>query len=140
MAMKSPQEVAKRWADQLGAAGQKIRAGVEAVTESPMEKAAQRTDAWVAGVQRARDDGSYERGLRSVTLQQWKQAMIDKGLNRIGSGASAAVPKMTAFMTQFLPHVQAGVQMLQSRPRGDLSQNIGRMVAIVEHLASFRRQ
>lgn len=138
MAMKNPATVAKQWADRLGASGQKIREGVEAVQESPMEKAAARTDAWVQGVQRARDDGSYERGLRSVTLAQWKQAMIDKGLNRIGSGAQAAVPKMQQFLSRFLPYVAQGQEMLKSRPRGDLATNIGRMVAMVEHLANFK--
>lgn len=137
--MKSPQAVAKQWADRLASSGQKIREGVEGVTESPMDKAANRVDAWVQGVQKARDTGKYERGLRSVTLAQWKQAMLEKGLNRIGSGASAAVPKMQQFMSRFLPYVAQGQEMLKSRPRGDLSQNVGRMVAMVEWLAGFKQ-
>lgn len=136
----NPADVAQRWANNLGAAGQKIKDGVNAVTESPMAKAAARQDAWVAGVQRARDDGSYAAGLNKVSLADWKNAMINKGVNRIGTGATAAIPKMTTFMASFLPYVQQGQQMLQSMPRGDLSQNIGRMTAMVQFLANYKNK
>lgn len=137
MAM-NPADVAQRWANNLGAAGEKIKAGVNAVTESPMAKAAARQDAWVQGVQRARDDGSYAAGLAKVSLSDWKTAMITKGVNRISTGATAAIPKMTTFLSSFLPYVQQGQQMLASMPRGDLSQNIGRMTAMVQYLANYK--
>ena len=139
MAM-NPADVAQRWANNLSAAGQKIKDGVNAVTESPMAKAAARQDAWVQGVQRARDDGSYAAGLNKVSLSDWKTAMINKGIPRIGTGATSAVPKMTSFMASFLPYVQQGQQMLQSMPRGDLSQNIGRMTAMVQYLANYKNK
>lgn len=140
MANMNAADVAQRWANNLGAAGQKIRDGVNAVTESPMAKAAARQDAWVQGVQRARDDGSYAAGLNSVTLAQWKDAMLNKGINRIGQGATQALPKMQQFLQSFLPYVQQGVNNLANQPRGDLSANIGRMVTMVQYLANYKKQ
>lgn len=135
---QNPTDVAKRWADSLSASGAKIRDGVNAVTESPTAKAALAVDRWVAGVQRARDDGSYVSGLNNVSLASWKQSMLDKGVNRISSGATAAIPKMTQFLTGFLPYVQSGVDQLTSMPRGDLSQNISRMVHMTQYLAKYK--
>jgi hypothetical protein len=138
MPMKNPQQVAQKWSQNVARSSDSIRAGVQNVTVNPAEKAAARQDAYVAGVQRAAAEGKYRRGLAKVTLQSWQEAMITKGLPRIASGASAATPKMAAFMEQWLPYVEAGKQKLASMPRGDLQQNIARMITMVEHAASFR--
>jgi hypothetical protein len=135
--MKNPSDVANKWANGLAGAGSSIEKGVRAVTQNPAEKAAQRQDAWLAGVNRAASNGKYQRGLRRVTLQAWQDAMIQKGLPRIASGASQAKGKFEQFMSKWLPHQEALKQKLSSMPRGDLQQNIARMVAAVQHNASF---
>jgi len=140
MAMKDPMQVAEKWARNLSGSTQAIQDGVAAVTESPTAKAADRADAYMAGVQRSVADGRYQAGLRRVSLDDWKDAMLNKGVQRIAGGATAAVPKMQDFMTQFLPHVAAGQRALANMPRGDLQQNINRMVAMVQHNARFRRR
>lgn len=136
--MKNPQQVAQKWSRNLGAATESIRQGVQAVTSNPAEKAIARKEAYVQGVQRAAAEGKYERGLRKVTLQMWQEAMLTKGLNRVASGATAGQSKMVSFLEKFLPHQEALKQKLASMPRGDLQQNIARMIAAVEHNASFR--
>ena len=138
--MRSAADVAKKWSQRLGASGEAIRQGVQGVTVNPAERAAARQDAYIAGVQRAVNEGRYQRGLRKVTLQSWQEAMINKGLPRVAAGASQAQPKMQQFMEKWLPHEEALKQKLQSMPRGDLQQNIARMVAAVEHNAAFRYQ
>lgn len=139
MAQKNPVEVAARWAARLGASTEAIKSGVNAVTVSPGESAARQIPAYLAGVQAAVADGRVERGLRSFTLADWKQAVLEKGLSRITQGAQAAKPKMEAFMGKFLPHVEAGRRALESMPRGDIETNIQRAVAMMRHNASFRR-
>ena len=66
--------------------------------------------------------------------------MLTKGLPRIASGAAQAEPKFQAFMSEFMPHIEQGLRQLQGMPRGDLNQNIQRMVAMVQHNARFRRR
>lgn len=138
--MKNANAVAKDWAARLGASGTKIKEGVLSVTTAPTEAALRQVDQYVAGVQRAVTDGRYQAGLRSVSLQDWQQDMVTKGLPRIGQGAQAAIPKMESFLTKFLPHVDAGKQKLANMPRGSIDQNIARMVEMVRHNASFRNK
>lgn len=140
MAMQSAQQIAEKWSRNLGASTQAIREGVQSVTVNPMARAAERVDAYVAGIQRAVADGKYQDGLRRVSLEQWKDAMLEKGLSRVGTGASQAMPKFADFMSEFIPHLQAGVRALETMPRGDLSQNVARAVAMMQHNARFRRR
>lgn len=137
---KNPTSVASKWAANLGNATQSIREGIENVTESPMAKAANRTDAYLAGIQKAVADGKFQDGLRRVSLEDWKRALMEKGLPRIATGARASEGKFADFMADFLPHVEAGQRALESMPRGDLSQNIQRAVAMMQHNARFRRR
>lgn len=136
--MRNPSDVARKWASRLGASGEAIKQGVQNVTVNPAERAAAAQDRYIAGVQRAVAEGKYQRGLRRVTLQAWQESMLQKGLPRIASGASAAIPKMEAFLSKWLPWEEQLKQKLAAMPRGDLQQNIARMIAAVEHNASFR--
>jgi hypothetical protein len=140
MAKISASQAAQKWNRNLAGSTQAIKDGVNAVTVSPTEKAARQADAYAQGVARAVADGSYQAGLRKVTLDDWKTAMTSKGIPRIASGAQAAVGKMEDFLTEFLPHVEAGQRMLESMPRGDIQQNIQRAVAMIEHNAKFKRR
>jgi hypothetical protein len=101
-------------------------------------KAAQAIDRQVAGVQRAAASGKTQRALEAVSTQQWQQAVITKGLPRIGTGAMAAKPKFVTFMNQLLPYVQNGLSQLPAR--GDINQNAQRMLAWMQYMANFKKQ
>lgn len=140
MAMRqlSPQQVAKNWQNGMANSTEKLKAGVMAVTEAPTAKAAQAVDRQVAGVQRAAASGKTAAALNRVTLPEWQNAMINKGAARVAAGAAAAVGKMQAFMSEFLPYLQQGVQQLSAMPRGDLEQNIARANFMMRYNAGFR--
>ena len=134
--MLTPQQAAQKWSRNLASSGESIREGVQDVTQSPTAKAADRAEAYVAGVTRNVD--KWQRGLKKVSLEDWKQAMLTKGLPRIAAGASAGEPKMLSFLDSFLPYVAAGKKDLERMPRGDLQTNIARAVAMMEHNAKFK--
>ena len=136
---KNPTEVAAKWHRNLASSTESIRQGVAGVTRSPTEAAAAQQGAYQQGVQRAIDSGKWRRGLQAVSLQDWQRAMLDKGLQRVATGAASAKPKMESFMGQWLPHMDGLKSKLQSMPRGDLEQNKARMLAAVDHAASFRK-
>lgn len=138
MAMPTPQQAAANWARGMANSTEKIRSGIQAVTDSPMAKAAARADAYAQGVQRAVADRTYQNALEAVTLEDWKKASLEKGVNRVAGGAEAAKPKMAAFLTEFLPHVAQGVASLP--PRGNTEQNIERAVQMMRHNSKFRRR
>jgi hypothetical protein len=135
---KNPQASAQKWANNLSAATTAIQQGVAGVTVSPTAKAAQMIQAQVAGVQRAAASGKTQRALEAVTLQQWQNAMTTKGVPRIATGAAAALPKFQNFLNQLIPYQQAGMNQLP--PRGDINQNIQRMVAWTQYMSGFKKQ
>ncbi len=140
MPMPSPAVAAQSWQNGMQNATQRIQAGVNNVTVAPTQVAAAAADRMLAGIQRAVSSGKWQASLQAVSLQDWKQAMLDKGVNRIAQGAAAAKPKMQAFLSQFLPYVQQGVQQLDATmPRGDTEQNINRAIFMMRHNAAFRK-
>lgn len=140
MPITTAANAANRWASGMAGAAEKIKAGVNAVTEAPTAKAARRSDAYLAGVQRALASGKYQASLERVTLQEWQKAMNDKGVMRVASGAAEAKGKFQSFMSEFLPYVENAVRELESMPRGDLEQNIARATAMMRKLSQFKRQ
>ena len=137
--MISPQQAAQNWANNLSAATPKITAGIQSVTTSPTQLAAQQASAYLSGVQAAVSSNKWQNSLMAVPLSSWQQEAITKGVPRIATGAQAAVPKMTTFMTKLLPYVSQLKQTLASTPRGGLEQNIARMNAWTRGMAQFSK-
>lgn len=129
----SPQEIGDKWATNLSGSTTSITAGVNGVSVAPGQKAAAAADFWLSQTMAAK--AKFATNVGKVPLQDWKDKMINVGIPRIATGAQANKPKMVAFMTKFLPYVKAGVDALP--PKGDLSMNIQRAVAMMQHNAAF---
>lgn len=136
---QNPNAVAKLWSERMQAAGQKMKDGVNAVTSSPMEAAAAAKDRWIAGVNKAAQEGTFEDGLRSVSLAEWKQAMTEKGVANMQTGARASVPKVERFLRDFLPYAESVSEEIKSMPKGTLADSIARSTAAITKLAAFRK-
>lgn len=135
MAQKDPTQVAADWASRLGASGQKITAGVQAVTVAPGQAAARQKQVWVQNTTSSAD--KWASRTAAVPLSDWQQATVSKGVPRIASGAQAAQPKFAAFMGQLLPFQARGLSQLP--PRGDLGANINRMTQWVQYMSTFSK-
>lgn len=136
MAMKDPAGTAAKWAQRLNGAGQAITDGVNAVREAPGVRAAAQSAVWIANLQAAQD--KWVRNVSAVTLQSWQNSMLTKGVPRIGQGATAAVPKMTQFMQQWLPYAEQVRASLP--PRGTVEQNYQRALAQMQGNHQFVRK
>lgn len=136
MAIPTPDAAAAKWAQALGASTPRIQSGVEGVRTPPGQAAARQKQVWAQNVAAAQD--KWAARVSSVGLTEWQQAVITKGIPRVASGATAAQPKMQAFMSQLLPYIASGVQALP--PRGNLEQNIARMTGWVRHMSQFQRR
>lgn len=134
---KNPQDVAAKWASNLGASTQHITAGVNAVTEAPGAAAARQKALYVQRVTARADVWAQRVG--AVTLSDWQNAMNTKGVQRIASGAQAAQPKFAQFMSSFLPHVESVAQRVRQMPKGDLNAGIARAVAQIQGNAAYKR-
>lgn len=122
MANLDPAAVAAKWVAAMQSAGPSITAGVQSVTTAPGQAAARQVGAYVNGVANAQQ--KWQRNVAAVSLQDWQTAMTTKGVQRVGSGATAAQGKMQNAMTQLLPAISNIVASLP--PRGDLGANIAR--------------
>lgn len=123
--MQNSADVAARWAQRMGASTDKWQAGVDGVNVAPGQAAARQKNAYINGVQQNAD--KWATNVASVSLQDWKDAMINKGKQRIATGATAAQPKFQQFMDALLPQIDRARSTLG--PRGTFEQNTQRMVA-----------
>lgn len=135
----SPNVVAQKWANRMASAGESMKAGVQGVTTAPTEQAAQAKDRWMAGLQRAATEGKFEAGLRRVTLEDWKRSMIDKGVANMQNGARTAVPKVQAFLAEFLPFADNVSAEVAAMPKGTIEDSINRSAAAIRKLSQFKR-
>lgn len=135
MPARDPNQVAADWASRLGASGQKIQTGVQAVTVAPGQAAARQVNAYVANVQA--NAQKWQTNVAAVSLTDWQNAVISKGLQRIGAGATAAQPKFAAFMAALLPYIERGVTQLPAR--GTFDQNVNRMTQWATYMHGFKK-
>jgi hypothetical protein len=132
--------VVQKWSRNMNAATPTIKAGVLALQENPMEKAAQRGDAYVAGVQRAKDSGKWAAGLRRKSFDAWKRATAEKGTARIAAGVSEALPDYTSFMAELLPYTAQTSAEVKRMPKGSDEDSKARMLYNFERMKAFRSQ
>lgn len=131
-------QVVKLWAERGAGASESVKAGVNAVTDNPAAKAAAAVDLWAQRVAQAKQ--KFQDALNRVTLNDWKQAMLGKGLQNMQAGYNDPMTqrKFLNFMRTFLPYVREGAAMVKRMPKGTLQQGIDRAVAMIKHNAAFR--
>ena len=133
---KDPNAVAQKWVTNLGSSGESITRGVQSVTTAPGAAAARQKSQYVQGVTQNAD--KWATRVASVSVDDWRQSMINKGIPRIASGAAASQGKFQTFMGQLLPYIESGRGNLPQR--GNLDQNIARMTAWARYMAGFQRR
>jgi hypothetical protein len=132
---KDASSVAQRWAANLGSATQKYTDGINSVQTAPGAIAARQSAVWAQNT--AASVQKFARNVGAVSLSSWQQAATTKGAPRLASGATAAEPKVLAFMTQFLPFVASAKAGLA--PRGTYDQNKARMNSWVDKMHAFKK-
>lgn len=130
-----PNAAAAAWASRLAQSGEKIKAGIMAVQVAPGAAAARQKQVWAQNTAASVD--KWAANTAAVSLQEWQQQAIEKGLARIGPGATAAQAKMGTFLAQLFPHIDRVKAQLP--PRGNLDTNIDRMVRFSRGMAGFKR-
>lgn len=123
------EQATKRYLEstQSGAARQKYIDGIQGVTESPMERAAQAEDLFLKRVEESVRSGRRAAKLRSTPMERWKANAIKKGAERLGSGAAAAADKMRAHMQRFGPVYDSIHEGVKSMPKGTEADALARV-------------
>ncbi len=136
--MLSASQVAQKWGQRLQGASESIKQGVNNVTVSPTEKAAQAKDKYLQGVQQAAAEGRYEDGLRKVSLQDWQRAMTEKGVANLQNGVRAGVQNMEKFLREFLPYAQQVSDQVKAMPNVTEADAENRVLTNMRLMRQFR--
>lgn len=95
-----------KWKSGMAGASKAYQDGVNAVTESPMQKAAQNLDKAVANYSARVADGTMAAKLNAVSIGTWKsQCAI--GASKLSTGAQKGSAKMGRFIANAIPMWQA---------------------------------
>ena len=141
MAVKiSPAEYAEKHARRLKASVDDIRQGVERVTDSPTAKAAASADKMLANLSEAVRSGKWSKGLRRVTLEEWKSKTLTKGVGRIAAGIDAAHDKQVDFATELFAHENALMSKIDGMPDLTLEDSVSRATEWIRGMAKFERK
>ena len=140
MAKLTPEQFAEKHNRRTKAALEDMRAGVEGVTEAPTAKAAAKQEKMRQRLLEALESGKWANGLKRVSLEEWKQKMLELGLNRVASGLDANKKKVEEFAAQLLPHIEAGQKLIEKMPDVTLEDSINRMTAFIRHMSKFQRK
>lgn len=133
-----PAAITAKWAANTKNGQKAYEAGIQAVDTSPMEAAAAKQDKYLQGVQDAVNNGTYAAGLRSVSMQDWKQQCLTKGAKRISDGVTAATPKMQQTMQQLMPQIAAISAAVRAMPDTTESDREARMIENVRRMKQIR--
>ena len=140
MARVTADEFVEKHARRLKGATEDMRRGVERVSTAPTAAAANKKDKMRSNINASIDSGKWERGLRRVSLDEWKSKMINKGLGRVATGIDEAAPKVRAFAAEVLPFIDNLQNTVQKLPDTTLEDNINRMTTFVRGMAKFQRK
>ena len=137
---KDPKKVADKWSKKLSGAIEDMREGIEAVTEAPSRKAIAKKDKLKRRWNEAIDSGKWENNLSKVGLEDWKEAFLTFGLDRVSSGAEKGRTKVEDFMNHLLPYQESIKKTIERMPDLTLEQRIARSAEWQRLMAKFRKK
>jgi len=135
----TPEEWVEKHGRRTVAALDDMRKGVEKVKEAPTLKAAsdkaqaKMKAKWLA----AMDSGKIKRRLASVTLEDWKKDMLEKGVGRVASGIERSKAKRLEFAKQLIEYQNNLLPKIEEMPDLTLEDSINRMTEWVRGMAQF---
>lgn len=136
MARVNAQQFIDKWATNLGNSTTYIKNGVARVQEAPSAGAIRSKDRMKQNLVASIDNGTWERGLSKVSLQDWQTAMTTKGINNLQGGINNAKPKMVPKITALLAAVDTATAAANNLPKGGLQQGIARAVAFMTTMSA----
>ena len=135
----TPEEGAKKLIANARAAAPHIADQVRKVTTAPTATAATKLDKMRTNFNAAIDSGKVQAGLQRVSLSDWQNAMITKGVPRIAQGLEQAESKIVEFNRQFYPYLERVQSEVSAMPDTTLEDGIARMTHNVRQIAKFKR-
>lgn len=136
----TPAQAAAKLTSRMQQSGTLYRDGVNAVTVNPAELAAAQEDKWFTRLQDAYNNQRFSKGLATVSLQDWKTAVNDLGVQRYTQSADKAGANYLKFANVFYPFLETVQAEIAGMPNNTLQDSIDRMIKNVTRLSEFANQ
>lgn len=136
MARTNASQWLDKWGRRLNAAGPDIQAGVQRVKEAPGVGAARAQQLMLQRLTEAINNGTWARQVQKVSLADWQNAMVNKGMGRIAAGVTQAQKSKTQVITQLLDAVDAAAAEANALPKGGIDQSIARAAAFMRAMSA----
>jgi len=136
----SAKQAQEKHARRLGAALEDMRGGVERVDEAPGKRAAAKQSKMRANIIAAIDDGTWARRTAGVSLEDWKSAMVEKGIGRVTSGLEAASGKVESFFDELFAYENGVMGKVDAMPDLTLEDAVSRASTWIREMSKFKRK
>lgn len=140
MAHGTAQEVADKWAQNMGNSQQSMTAGVNRVTEAPGQAAVAKLQKWILALQSTEVQQKWARKTGAVTLQSWKDSMNNIGIQRAVQGATQKKAKMVTAMTTLLPYIDQVAATVRAMPDNTPGDREQRALAMIRGMRAYNGQ
>jgi len=138
--MLTANEWAQNWMGAMLQADGKMRAGAQRLTYAPGAAAVQAVDKMRANWLAAIDSNQWANATGMVTVEQWRQAYIQKGIPRIADGVRAAQGKVQAYAQRAIPVYTQLQAQINAMPKRTLNDSKARMNAWLDGMVAAKGQ
>lgn len=133
----TPEQLAEKWGRRLKGATEDIRQGIARVDVAPGRRAAEQADKWQQRLSLPETKRKWAARVAAVSLEDWKSAILNKGLIRIAAGVDGAMPKMEKFAAALISYQNSGLTELERMPDLTLEDSISRQTWWTRYMAKF---
>jgi hypothetical protein len=132
---KTAQQARENWVAGMGNAGAKYEQGVRSVSVAPGQRAAQKKDKYLQGVQASVD--TWARRVAAVDLGTWQNAAVNAS-SRLGTAASEKAGKYESNVTPVFAHMDSVLATVDNMPDNTLDQRIAKSGAFARGMAAYK--
>ncbi len=130
----SSAQISEKWNRNMKNSISDIQAGIDAVTESPMAKAASKADKMLQNIQQSVQSGKWANSLNAVSLGDWKTKTKEKTAQRLATGVDQAMAKRQKFDSYLVNTVNAGLAKVNTLPDMTFEDSVNRVRTFMQHM------
>ena len=132
--------ILEKWKRNAAAATEDMKRGAMAVTESPTIKAARSVDKMVRNLQDSVASGRYANACNKVSVTDWQNAYVNKGLRNFTNGVANISPAAQKAMADQQQYAEQVKNELASMPTDTEAQADQKMLAAVAKMRAYGKR
>lgn len=134
----SASQISEKWNRRMKTSITDITAGIDRVTESPMEAAAAKQDKMIQNLTESVQSGKWAASLRKVSLADWKGKTKEKVIQRLSGGVDAAMAKRQEFDQYLVTTLNAILPTIAAMPDMNIEDSKARVGAMMDYMHTHK--